>query len=273
MNYRHAYHAGNFADLVKHAVLLDLLARLQGAPAPLKVIDTHAGAGLYRLDDPRAVRSKEAEAGVTRLMAEGASDALISLAEAVRSFNEGETVAVYPGSPALIASRLRSQDGYLGLEMNPEVQPLLDEALKPWSRATSRLADGYETAPVEAAGTEGRAFILIDPPYERSDDYARAAACVAQVLKVRPQASLAIWTPLKDLETFDGFMRRLQAARVRALAVEARLKPLTDPMKMNGCAMVLINPPEGAPRQALRIAEAVVAALGGPAGMAKGWSV
>jgi len=271
MNYRHSFHAGNFADLVKHALALWLLERRRAA-GPVTVIDTHAGAGLYDLGGDGA-RSKEAEAGVSRLMAAADRPPLIeALAGEVAALNPGGGVRLYPGSPLLVARRLGAADRYLGFELNPPVLDLLVQALEPFPQATARGGDGYDQARAEAARAPG-AFVLIDPPFERPDDYARAADTAAAIARADARATAAIWTPLKDLETFDGFLRRLDHAGARGVLVaEARLRPLANPMKMNGCAMVVLNPPPGAEEAAREICDWVVRTLGDDGGRAEVWT-
>jgi 23S rRNA (adenine2030-N6)-methyltransferase len=272
MNYRHSFHAGNFADLVKHSLVLWLLRTRQRA-GPVTVIDTHAGGGLYDLSGD-AVRSKEAEAGVARLMAaEGRPPLIEALAKEVAAVNPDGGGRFYPGSPVLVARALGAADRYVGLELNPPVRALLEEALAAWPNARARGGDGFDEA-LALAKTTPAPFVLIDPPFERPDDYVRAADTAAAVLRADRKAMVAIWTPLKDLETFDGFMRRIEQAEVGgALAAEARLRPLTNPMKMNGCAMVVLNPPPGTEAAASEICNWVASTLGDPGARAEVWSV
>jgi 23S rRNA (adenine2030-N6)-methyltransferase len=271
MNYRHSFHAGNFADLVKHALVLFLLERRQEAGA-VRVIDTHAGAGVYDLSGD-AARSGEAEAGVRRLMSEPSRPPRIeALAREVAALNPSGEVRLYPGSPLLIARRLRGEDGYLGIELNPPVLDLLEAALEPFPQAAARAGDGYDEARSEAARSTG-ALVLIDPPFERGDDYLRAAEAAAAIVAADRGSTVAVWTPLKDLETFDGFLRRLAQAGVRrTLVAEARLRPLTNPMKMNGCAMVVLNPPPGTEAAAREICEWVAGTLGQEGGRSEVWT-
>jgi 23S rRNA (adenine2030-N6)-methyltransferase len=271
MNYRHSFHAGNFADLVKHALVLWLLDKRK-ADGPVTVIDTHAGAGVYDLSGD-AVRSKEAEAGIARLVAAEIRPPLIeALAREVAALNPHGGARLYPGSPLLIAERLGREDRYVGFELNPPVLTLLSEALAPFPQASARGGDGYDQARAEAARAKG-AFVLIDPPFERPDDYLRAADTAAAIAQDDPRAVVAIWTPLKDMETFDGFLRRLaQAGVVRALVAEARLRPLANPMKMNGCAVVVLNPPAGAEEAAREICSWVADTLGEAGARAEVWT-
>ncbi|MFJ6023204.1 23S rRNA (adenine(2030)-N(6))-methyltransferase RlmJ [Brevundimonas sp. NPDC092305] len=271
MNYRHSFHAGNFADLVKHALLLWLLERRQAA-GPVTVIDTHAGAGVYDLTGD-ATRSREAEAGIARLMSAAERPPLIeALAEEVGTLNPRGATTLYPGSPLLAAGRLRAEDRYVGYELNPPVLDLLTEALAPFAGAAARGGDGFDQAAVEARKTPG-ALVLIDPPFERPDDYIRAADVGAAVARQDARATVAIWTPLKDMETFDGFLRRLSQSGVNgALVAEARLRPLANPMKMNGCTMVVLNPPAGAEAAASEICGWVANTLGDAGARAEVWT-
>lgn len=272
MNYRHSYHAGNFADLVKHGLLLWLLGRVARDERRTLVVDTHAGSGLYDLGEG-AVRSKEAQAGIARLMsAPRLPNELAALKEAVQARNGGkDEVRWYPGSPLLIADSLRKGDLYVACELRPEEHDLLAERLKGREGVETRQADGYEVVRV-VAPAERRRLVLIDPPFERPDDYLRCAETAGALMKQHPDTVIAIWLPIKDMETFDGFLRRLSGAGVkRALAAEVRLRPLTNPMIMNGCAMVLVNPPEGAQAAAQAICEWTAIALGEPGGRGEAW--
>ncbi len=271
MNYRHAFHAGNFADLVKHGTLTLLLDALLADPAPLTVIDTHAGAGGYDLDGELARRTGEAAQGIFRLMAvDDAPSAFDGLKAAVRRGNPGGGVRFYPGSPSLIAATLRKTDRYIACELRDDDVALLSETLAAHSGARAVQTDGFAMAEREA-GKGGRVFVLIDPPFERGDDYARIAATMASVLLLDPDACVAVWLPLKDLETFDAFLRSVEPISAQLLVAEARLKPLTDPMKMNGCAMVIANAPAGLDEPLTAVCGWVAERLGEAGGKAEVW--
>ena len=270
MNYRHSFHAGNFADLLKHALVLWLVKARQET-GPLTVFDTHAGAGLYDLSGD-GTRSKEAEAGVARLMtADGRTPLMNALAAQVAAINPDGGVRYYPGSPLLIADALKDGGRYVGFELNPPVRAMLAEALAGRTNAHAREGDGYAAVGAEAAKVRGP-LVLIDPPFEKPDDYVRSAETAIAVVQRDPTATVAIWTPLKDLETFDGFIRRLQGKAGPTLVAEARLRPLTNPMKMNGCALVVVNPPEGTQTAATEICGWVAGALGEAGGRAEVWT-
>ena len=244
MNYRHAFHAGNFADLVKHAALLRVMARLTAERGPLFVLDTHAGRGLYDLAGEESRRSGEAQAGIARLMQAGdLPPAFAPLRAAVERLNPSGQVRFYPGSPRLIADALRPGDSYLACELRAEEHRALVATLKGRPGVETLNLDGYEVA-LGRLPAAGRVLVLIDPPFERSDDYLRCVDTLAAIARRNPAAGVMIWLPLKDLETFDGFLRDAEEAGAGPLTVvEARMRPLTDPMKMNGCALVLARPP------------------------------
>ncbi|WP_421935848.1 23S rRNA (adenine(2030)-N(6))-methyltransferase RlmJ [Phenylobacterium sp.] len=245
MNYRHAFHAGNFADLVKHAGLLRLLAELTASGGPLTVIDTHAGRGLYDLGGAEAKRSGEAEAGALKLRT--ASDAppeIAPLRQAVADLNGGDAVRRYPGSPWLIAEALRPGDRYIACELRPEEHEALRATLRGREAVRTLNTDGYAAA-VAQCPAQGRVLVLIDPPFERADDYARIVETVAALRARNPKAQALIWLPIKDLETLDSFLRDLEdEVAAPMLVAEARVRPLSDPMKMNGCALVLVDGPD-----------------------------
>ena len=272
VNYRHAFHAGNFADLVKHATLTRLLEALLAIPAPLTIVDTHAGAGGYDLDGELSRRTGEAAQGVFRLMAaEDAPAVFDALKAVVRQGNPGGDVRFYPGSPSLIAGVLRAGDRYTACELRDDDFELLHKTLEGVPGARALQADGFTTAQ-RASGQGGRLFVLIDPPFERADDYERIAQTLDRVLRLDGRACMAVWLPLKDLETFDAFLRRIEPAAPSLLIAEARLRPLADPMKMNGCAMVIANAPAEVRSDLEAICAWVVETLGDDSGKAEVWS-
>lgn len=268
MNYRHAFHAGNFADLVKHAALLQILPLL---PRPLSVIDTHAGRGLYDLGGAESQRSGEAEAGIKKLMeASDLPPVFEPLREAVESLNKGKATRFYPGSPLLIADSLRGGDSYLACELRPEEHSALTAAVMGRAGVRTACTDGFDAAAERIAA--GSALVLIDPPFEKGDDYRRIAETLSAVTRKNPGAVVMVWLPLKDLETFDAFLRDAEdAAANPLLVVEARMRPLTNPMKMNGCALVFANAPAALAAPLKDIAAWTVGALG-EGGEARVWT-
>jgi 23S rRNA (adenine2030-N6)-methyltransferase len=244
LNYRHAFHAGNFADLVKHAALLRLLSELTAHGPSLTVIDTHAGRGLYDLAGPEARRSGEARAGIARLMEAAAAPAEFApLRAAVADLNRGGEARRYPGSPWLIAHALRPGDRYLACELRAQEHTALREAMRGCAGVRTLNADGYGALAAEAP-RQGRVLALIDPPFEQPDDYARIVEALKRLRARNPAATALVWLPIKDLETFDAFLRDLEDEVAAPLLVaETRIRPLDDPMRMNGCALVQVDGP------------------------------
>jgi 23S rRNA (adenine2030-N6)-methyltransferase len=244
MNYRHAFHAGNFADVAKHAVLLAVL----GAMRPERVIDTHAGAGLYDLGGEDARRTGEAEAGIVRLMADlSAPPEFAGLKSAVFQANPQGGLRWYPGSPRLVVDALAPGAAYTGFELHPDAHAQLLLALRAPPKGVKVEAlkgDGYAEAAQRLELSAARTLLLIDPPFERADDYEQTLALIARLARA-PKAGALIWLPLKDLETFDAFLSRLETQVPASLvAAQVRMKPLDDPMRMNGCALVAVNLPD-----------------------------
>ena len=267
MNYRHGYHAGNFADLAKHAALLVWLRLLRDGQKPLRVVDTHAGAGAYDLSDPDFARSREAEAGIKHLLGHDVPDSLKPLADYVRAKNAAAgfhgRVGVYPGSPVLTLDHLRAGDDYIGCELRKDDYALLRDHVEPRGEAIA--ADGYVIAAEVAGGSDDYDLLyLIDPPFELPGDYAAIVMTLADVLDLRPDARALVWLPIKDLETLDAFLRHLERDLDGAdvVSAEVRLRPLWNPMKMNGCALVAVNAPQGFADALEAIARDVVAVFG-----------
>jgi len=243
LNYRHHFHAGNFADVMKHAVLLALIGAAR-ANGPVSVVETHAGAGVYDLEGEVARRTGEAEAGVGRLMSAGVlPPPLDALRQAVRLQNPQGGLRFYPGSPLVALGALGAGDRYAGCELRQDDADALASLLQARTNgavATATPADGYVALGRLLTGGD---LVLIDPPFERDDDYDRAAEAVR--LCLARGAGVAVWAPIKDLETLDALVRRIEAlSPARLHLAEVRLRPLTNPMTLNGSAMLLVDTPD-----------------------------
>ena len=267
MNYRHHFHAGNFADLVKHATLLALLDEMKRGGRKITLLDTHAGPGIYDLSGAQAVRSGEAAAGIGRLL-EGPVDAALGpLVEAVMQVNRG-AVTHYPGSPLLAAARLGRGDQLIACELHPEEAQGLTAALtraagRDGPRLDIRAADGFDAALQLPNAPDRATVVLIDPPYESGDDHDRVVATCADLMRRRPAPSVIIWAPIKDLETLDHMLRGLETAPgLRGTAIQTRLRPPLNPMKMNGCAIILLHVSLAVREAAIAAAEAVARQCG-----------
>ncbi len=272
MNYRHVFHAGNFADLAKHAIVSRLMSDLTASPGPLTVIDTHAGAGLYDLEDPAARRTGEAEAGVGRLLrAQGAPAAFIPIRMAMETVNPQGGVRFYPGSPLLIASALRPGDRYIACELRPDDCDVLRLNLSAKRGTELHLGDGWRRADDMAPKAPARLLVLIDPPFEQGDDYAQCVNLTGRLIERNPAAIVAIWLPIKDLNTFDVFLGDLEdsVGDTTLLVAEVRLRRLDDPMRLNGCAMVVTNPSPGLNETAAEVVDWLAANVGEAGGLGR----
>ncbi|MGH6727996.1 MAG: 23S rRNA (adenine(2030)-N(6))-methyltransferase RlmJ [Pseudolabrys sp.] len=248
MNYRHAFHAGNFADVFKHAVLCRILHYLRGKPAPFRVIDTHAGAGLYDLAGPQASRGDEWHDGIERLLAARLAAPVVELLapylEVVGALNERGRLTVYPGSPALARAWLRPQDRLVACEIEPQAVAALRQNLRGDIRIKTLDIDGWTALGAYVPPKERRGLVLIDPPFEDEGDFFRLARGLAAAHRKWPTGLYALWYPIKDRGGPDALaknLRRLGPAKI--LRVELNVAPLSDPTRLNGCGLILVNPP------------------------------
>lgn len=263
MNYRHGFHAGNHADVLKHLVLVALLDALKRKDAPFFVLDTHAGRGRYDLGGDQATRTGEGAAGIGRLRAAAPSGppALKDYLAAVDAAVDGDAGA-YPGSPLLVARALRPQDRLAACELQPEEAAALKALLAGDPRCHVHQRDGYAAVkallpPREGATRFARGLVLIDPPYEAQDgEYPLIVDALREGLARFPQAMFAVWYPIKQRPTLQPLMRKVAALPAKsALAIELLVRPDDSPLRMNGSGMLLLNPPwrlEAAIEPALR---------------------
>jgi 23S rRNA (adenine2030-N6)-methyltransferase len=247
MNYRHAFHAGNFADVVKHAVLARIITHLKEKPAAFRVIDTHAGAGLYDLSGPEASRTGEWREGIGRLRAaQLAPDARALLApylEVVAALNLGGDLKVYPGSPALTQSLLRDQDRLVACEREANAARALATFVHGDARARAVEIDGYTALNAYVPPKERRGLVLIDPPYEQPDEFERLAQALANAHRKWPTGIYALWYPIKNLRATAAFARRIAASGIaRVLRAELTLTQ-ADGERLGGSGLIVVNPP------------------------------
>jgi 23S rRNA (adenine2030-N6)-methyltransferase len=275
MNYQHAFHAGNFADLLKHAVLNAALASLRRRSKALTVIDTHAGDALYDLGAVPAGKTGEAADGVLRLMGSAsAPPAFAALIAAVRGVNRNGEARFYPGSPLQIVQSARADDRLIACELEPKAAASLSAALGGRRGVEVAVGDGWEMAARRCPPPPADALVLIDPPYEAAGDGAAAVRATSALLARNRQACVAVWAPLKDLATWDALLGDFEDATGAApmMVAEVRLRGLTDPTRMNGCAMVVVNPPDGVTEAASEAAQWIAREIGEPSATARVWS-
>jgi 23S rRNA (adenine2030-N6)-methyltransferase len=241
MNYRHAFHAGNFADVTKHLALVSVLSHLKRKVAPFVVIDTHAGRGLYDLAGEEASRSGEAAAGIGRLLdLTGGPETLITYIELVRGLGHDR----YPGSPLIAARLLRRQDRLVAIEKHPDDAAALDSVLAPHGRARVLHGDGYARLAALLPPPERRGLILIDPPYEASGEFAQAARAAADGCRLFATGIFLIWFPIKSASAADAFCGEVRLAGPRKL-LRVDVAVDGEPGKLNAAGLLIVNPPYG----------------------------
>src|ERR1700738_2349664 len=200
MNYRHAFHAGSFADVVKHIVLVRILTYLHEKPAAFRVIDTHAGAGVYDLTGEEASRGGEWLTGIARIMQARFSEITMPLMhpylDIVRAFKPQGALKSYPGSPLIARALLRPQDRLTACEVEPKARKRLIEALRRDTQARVVDLDGWTALPAFVPPKERRGLVLIDPPYEAKDEFERIAAGLAEAFAKWPTGSYLLWYPV-----------------------------------------------------------------------------
>ncbi len=251
LNYRHAFHAGNHADVLKHVVLLALCDALVAKPAPCFALDTHAGRGLYWLDAGYALKTGESADGVARLDAAPGNDPLLArYRSALAACRRAHGAGAYPGSPWLLAYALREQDRIACCELQPDEATALRRRFADDPRIVVHASDGYAAMkallpPRHGSQRLGRGLVLIDPPYEAQlAEFDLALAALRDGLGRWPQGMFALWYPLKRRAALRPFLRRAAALPARsALRVELLVRPDDSPLRMNGSGLLLLNPP------------------------------
>src|ERR1700728_3118427 len=212
MNYRHAFHAGGFADVIKHIVLVRILTYLQEKQAPFRVIDTHAGAGVYDLTSEEARRGAEWLTGIARVMQARFSEATLPLVtpylDIVRAFNPQRDLMAYPGSPLIARALLRPQDRLTACEVEPRARKHLIDALRRDTQARVVDLDGWTALPDFVPQQERRGLVLIDPPYEQKDEFERMAEGFAHAFAKWPTGSYLLWYPVKSRRATDELARQ-----------------------------------------------------------------
>ena len=251
MNYRHAFHAGNFADVFKHVLLRELVRAMQRKPKPFLFLDTHAGRGRYDLAQADSGgRAPEWPEGIGRLWAAGELPPLLAeYVAAVREFNRScgagaDTLRFYPGSPLLALQLLRPDDRAAFCEMQPEEAEALERACAGARKCRVHRSDGYGAPRAMLPPLEKRALVLIDPPFEAADEMKRVAATVEEGLRRSPAAVFAIWYPLTGRASTAPLFLPLRERRLApTLTAELRVAGDSAEVGMGGCGLAILNPP------------------------------
>lgn len=258
MNYRHAYHAGNFADVTKHLALVAILLHLQKKESPFAVIDTHAGRGLYDLSSTESARTHEAANGISRLPASMSDPLIQHYLDAAR--RHGPTF--YPGSPLITAGLLRPQDRLIAIEKHPEEAQALIQHLAPYKTAAAQNADGYTSLTRLLPPPQRRGLILIDPPFEAKDEFQTLALAVGQSLRRFAHGIYLIWFPIKNKQDASALSGELIARGAqRLLLLDFDINP-AEPEKLHRSGLLIINPPYGVDDQIRSAFSALTPILG-----------
>jgi 23S rRNA (adenine2030-N6)-methyltransferase len=247
MNYRHAFHAGNHADVLKHLILSRLIALLSRKEAPFAYLDSHAGVGLYDLAGDAASRTGEWQEGIARLwQAEDVPDQLLDYLEVIRAMNPDGVLRHYPGSPELARMLTREQDRLQLNEKHPEDGRLLKENMAGDRRVAVHLGEGWHVPRALLPTREKRVLLLIDPPFEKADELERCVQSLNEAIGRMRQAVVAIWYPIKALDQLRRFYRDLEKSNApKLLRVELYVQPTDDAQRLNGSGLVISNPPWG----------------------------
>jgi 23S rRNA (adenine2030-N6)-methyltransferase len=253
MNYRHAFHAGGFADVIKHIVLVRMLVYLQDKPAAFRVLDTHAGAGRYDLTGDEARRGAEYLTGIARVMqarfSETTAPLLAPYLDIIRAFNPHRDLTAYPGSPLIARALLRPQDRLTACEVEPKARKHLIEALRRDTQARVVDLDGWVALPAFVPPNERRGLVLIDPPFEAKDEFERLAEGFAEAFAKWPTGSYLLWYPVKSRRATDTLARHVAevagAARPagKCLRLEFSVAPQVPGEGLVSAGLLIVNPP------------------------------
>ncbi|MGB3865829.1 MAG: 23S rRNA (adenine(2030)-N(6))-methyltransferase RlmJ [Xanthobacteraceae bacterium] len=249
MNYRHAFHAGNFADVVKHLVLVRILTYLHDKPAAFRVIDSHAGSGRYDLTGSEATRGGEWLTGIARLMQArfpAEAEALIApYLDIVRAFNPPGKLEVYPGSPLIGRALLRPQDRMVACELADAPRKQLIDALRRDAQARVVDLDGWVALPAFVPPKERRGLVLIDPPFEQEGEFERLARVFSETFAKWSTGIYMLWYPVKSRRAADALARQVAAIcpADKCLRLEFSVAPVVEGGGLTSAGLLIVNPP------------------------------
>jgi 23S rRNA (adenine2030-N6)-methyltransferase len=255
MNYRHAYHAGNFADVLKHIVFALIIEHLKLKSTPFRIIDTHAGIGLYDLSSDEAVKTGEWRDGIGRLMGKGAlpdqiAHMLAPYVNAVAAVNHGKALRYYPGSPRLALELMRPGDKLIANELHPEDAAVLTDELRADRRAKVLQLDAWIALKSLLPPKERRGLVLIDPPFEAVDEFDQLVRGLREALRRFESGIYQLWYPIKDPQRVDQFRDHLIAAgHGKMLSAELFVGGAQARESLSGCGLLVVNPPYTLPDQ------------------------
>jgi len=243
MNYRHIYHAGNFADVLKHIVLMQVIGYLQKKDKPYFVLDTHAGVGKYDLQGEKHQKTNESDAGILKLLSESDNnlpDEIQQYIDLVKSYGSGK---IYPGSPEIIRSMLRSQDKAIFNELHPDDFNELSSLMENYKRVKVENKDAYECMNAILPHHIKRGLVLIDPPFEVKNEFDLMANAIKKSYKKFSHGIYALWYPIKDKEIVENFYNSLKEFEIKDILTIEFYIDQYEKGKFSGTGLILINPP------------------------------
>ncbi len=245
LSYRHAFHAGNFADVVKHATLTLALKSLLKKDAALCYLDTHAGSGAYDLHGAPARKTGEHRDGISRIWQRtDIPELLVPYLDTVRAFNTETELRYYPGSPRLVLNTLRKNDRMVLMELHTTEYPLLKQEFAADARVAVHHVDGFEGLKAFVPPKERRGLALVDPSYEVKTDFDNAVAAIHAAYERWATGVYLLWYPVLDRTLVNRLERRLHATGIKKiLLAELCIRAEDSATGLNGCGMVVINPP------------------------------
>jgi 23S rRNA (adenine2030-N6)-methyltransferase len=247
MNYKHIYHAGNFADVAKHVGLMYCLGALQRKDAAFFVLDSHSGRGYYDLQAPEAHKSGEAERGIQRLIETSMGATQLADYFATIRARRGKRLARYPGSPALIASGLRPQDRALFVELMPAEARAAEREIESLGRVRAEIGDGYAALKAFLPPEERRGLVLIDPPYESLDELKLMLQAFADAYRRWPSGIFLMWYPIRSASQRSMVHARFEALQIpKMLFADLAIHPDDAGVGLAGSGLMIVNPPYGA---------------------------
>ena len=248
MNYRHAFHAGNFADVFKHAVLSLIISYLKEKPGAFRILDTHAGSGLYDLDGSEAMRTGEWRDGIARLLAAPPPppmrDLLSPFLGVIATHNPEGVIRTYPGSPVLARALLSEQDRLIACELHPPSFAALSAALAGDHRVKTVATDGWQALAAYLPPAKRRGLVLVDPPFEAEGEFDRLIGGLAVAHKKWATGITMLWYPVKDRRATESFTRELAALGIaKILRAELFVAHPAASSSLAGCGLLIVNPP------------------------------
>jgi 23S rRNA (adenine2030-N6)-methyltransferase len=271
MNYRHAFHAGNFADVFKHIVVARILTHLREKTAPFRVIDTHAGEGVYDLAGEEASQTGEWRDGIGRLagakLPVDAAELVAPYLAALRACNRADELRYYPGSPMLARHFLRPQDRLIACEIEPRAAAALSRHLRASPTAKVTPIDGWTALNAYVPAKERRGLVIVDPPFEEPGDLIRLADGVTAAYRKWPTGIYLMWYPVKGRDGPDRFIKRLRRAGLeKCLRAEFAVASPGPGEGLSACGLIVVNPPWRLAAEIRNFAPALVDALGRDSG-------